>query len=174
MIIKSLSELQEADERTLPFNPLGLGGHMRPEDSAEFQQQVVARYELVPAVAQGTRQSFDQLRRIFGYGVLCYDIFTVISDHALLVWEQALRDRFIEFHQGTVTFIDLQTGQVKELVAERYEQVHEFASRHRAWKLKVGDGPETMAFNGTLGGLREWARAMGLLRGQRNRAGSAA
>jgi hypothetical protein len=170
MIIKSLSELQEADERTLSFNPLGLGGRMRPEDSAEFQQQVIARYELVPAVAQGTRQSFDQVRRILGYGVLCYDIFTVVSDHALLVWEQALRDRFIEFHQGTVTFVDPQTGQVKELAGERYEQVHEFVSRNRAWKLKVGDGPEAMAFNGTLGGLREWARAMGFLRGQRNRA----
>jgi hypothetical protein len=60
MTIKSLSELQEADERTLPFSPMGLGGRMRPEDSAEFQQQVVARYKLDPAVAEGTRQSFDQ------------------------------------------------------------------------------------------------------------------
>lgn len=170
MIIRSLSELQEADERTLSFNPLGLGGRMRPEDSAEFQQQVIARYELVTAVAEGTRQSFDQLREIFAYGVLCYDIFTVINDHALLVFEQALRDRFIEFHHGTVTFVNPQTGEVKELAADRYEQVYEFVSRNRAWKLRVGDGPGAMTFNGALGGLREWARTMGLLRGQRNRA----
>jgi len=170
MIIKSLSELQEADERTLPFNPLGLGGRMRPEHSAEFQQQVIARYELVPAVAEGTRQSFDQLREIFAYGVLCYDIFTVINDHALLVLEQALRDRFIEFHQGTVTFIDLRSGKARELAAERYEQVYKFVSRNPTWQLRVSNGPETMAFNGTLGGLREWARTLGFLRGQRNRA----
>ena len=62
----------------------------------------------MPAVAEGTRQSFDQLREIFGYGVPCYDIFTVINDHALLVFQQALRDRFIDFHQGTVTFVDPQ------------------------------------------------------------------
>jgi hypothetical protein len=170
MIIKSLAELQEADERTLPFSPLGLGGRMRPEDSAEFQQQVVARYELVDAVAEGTRQSFDQLREIFAYGVLCYDIFTVIHDHALLVFEQALRDRFIGYHQGTVTFTDPRAGTEKELAADRYEQVHEFVSRNKAWKLRVGSGPDTMTFNGTLGGLREWARRMGFLRGQRNRA----
>jgi hypothetical protein len=167
--MKSVKRL-EADERTLSFNPLGLGGRMRPEDSAEFQQQVIARYELVPAVAEGTRQSFDQLREIFGYGVLCYDIFTVINDHALLVFEQALRDRFIEFHQGKVTFVDPRAGTEKELAADRYEQVYEFVSRNRTWKLRVGPGPETMAFNGTLGGLREWARTMGFLRGQRNRA----
>ncbi len=66
---------------------------MRPEDSAEFQQQVVARHELIPAVADGTRQTFEQLKTIYAYGVLCYDIFTVVHDHALLVFEQALRDR---------------------------------------------------------------------------------
>jgi hypothetical protein len=170
MIIKSLAELREADKRTLPFSPVGLGGRMRPEDSAEFQQQVVARYELVDAVAEGTRQSFDQLREIFGYGVLCYDIFTVIHDHALLVFEQALRDRFIGYHQGTVTFVDPRAGTEKELAANRYEQIFEFVSRNRSWKLRVDPGPDTMAFNGTLGGLREWARRMGFLRGQRNRA----
>ena len=170
MIIKSLSELLEADERTLSFSPWGLGGRMQSEDSAEFQQKVIARYELVPAVAEGTRQSFDQLREIFAYGVLCYDIFTVINDHALLVFEQALRDRFMEFHQGTVTFIAPDTEKAEELAADRYEQVHEFVSRNRTWKLRVGNGPEMMAFNGTLGGLREWARTMGFLRGQRNRA----
>ncbi|HEV2377002.1 MAG TPA: hypothetical protein VGS19_33170, partial [Streptosporangiaceae bacterium] len=176
MIIKSLAELREADERTLRFNPLGLGGRMRPEDSAEFQQQVIARYELVEAVAEGTRHSFDQLREILSYGVLCYDIFTVIKDHALLVLEQALRDRFMQFHRGTVSFVDPRTGKPEELTADRYEQVHEFLNRNRNRKLKLrlGDGPETMTFNGTLGGLREWARSMGFLRGQRNRAIEAA
>jgi len=169
MIIKTLSELQEADERTLHFNPIGLGGRMRPEDSAEFQQQLVARHDLVPAVADGTRQSFEQLRTIYAYGVLCYDIFTMVHDHALLVFEQALRDRFIDFHRGKVTFVGPRTGQTEELAAERYEQVYDFVSRHRNWKLRIGDGPETMNFNGMLFGLREWARRMKLLRGQRNR-----
>jgi hypothetical protein len=37
---------------------------MRTEDSADFQQHVVARHELVPAVAGGNRQSFEQLRSL--------------------------------------------------------------------------------------------------------------
>jgi hypothetical protein len=167
--IQPLSELQKPDERTLHFSPYGLGGTMRPEDSAEFQQQVVARHELVPAVADGTRQSFEQLKMIYAYGVLCYDIFTIVHDHALLVFEQALRDRFIEFHHGKVLFTDQRTGQEKEVTADRYDQVHEFVSRHRKWQLRIGQGQETIEFNGTLGGLREWARRVGLLRGQRNR-----
>lgn len=170
MDIKSLAELQQADERTLKFNPIGLGGRMRPEDAAEFQQQVVARHDLVPTVAEGTCRSFEQLRAMFAYGVLCYDIYTAVNDRALLVFEQALRDRFIGFHQGTVTFTDPRSGKTQELAAERYEQVHTFVSRNRRWKLRVGDGPDMMAFNGMLGGLVGWARRVGLLRGQRNRA----
>lgn len=115
MDIQPLPELQKPDERTLRFSPYGLGGRMRPEDSAEFQQQVAARHELVPAVADGTRQSFEQLKTIYAYGVLCYDIFTVIHDHALLVFEQALRDRFIDFHHGKATFVDPRTNQEKEV-----------------------------------------------------------
>lgn len=170
MIIKSLSELQEADEATLVFGPLGLGGTMRPQDSAEFQQQVVARHELVPAVADGTRKSFERLRTIYAYGVLCYDIFTIVHDHALLVLEQALRDRFIDYHRGrAIEFVQPRTGRTEGIIAERYEQVHDFISGHRGWKLRMGDGPETIEFNGMLYGMREWARRTGLLRGQRNR-----
>ncbi len=168
MIIKSLGELQEADDRTLHFNPVGLGGRMRPEDAAEFQQHVVARHDLVQEAADGTRQSYEQLRTIYSYGVLCYDIFTIVSDHALLVFEQALRDRFIAYYHGSVTFVNPSSGS-EQIAADRYEQVYEYASRHRNWKLRVGDGPETIAFNGMLFGLRHWARKVGLLRGQRNR-----
>lgn len=169
MTTKPLSELQEPDERTLHFGPYGLGGMMRPEDSAEFQQQAVARHELVPTVADGTRQTFEQLKTIYAYGVLCYDLFTIVHDHALLVFEQALRDRFIDFHYGTVTFADPRTGQERQVTADRYEQVLKFIAGHRRWQLRVGPVGGTLAFNGTLGGLREWATRAGLLRGQRNR-----
>jgi len=166
VVIKSLDELRQADERTLVFAPAGLG-RMRAEDSAEFQQQVVAQFELAPAVAENTRQSFDDLRTVFGYGVLCYEIFTLVNDHALLVFEQALRDRFIEFHQGTVTFVN-RSGIERVVAARRYEQVYEFVATHRGWRLRIGDG-HSMRFNGTLSGLRTWARQVGLLRGRRSR-----
>lgn len=168
MIIKTLAELQEPDERTLHFSPLGLGGSMHPEDATDFQQHVIARHNLVPTVAEGTRQSFEQLRTIFSYGLLCYDIYTLVNDHALLVFEQALRDRFIDFHQGTVTFVNTKDGQQKDLTVDTYEQVSQFATRHRGWQLRAG--AETIKFNAMLGGLLDWARTAGLLRGQRNRA----
>lgn len=38
MEVRSLDELREADERTLPFGPLGLGGKLKPQDAAEFQE----------------------------------------------------------------------------------------------------------------------------------------
>ncbi len=169
VIIKSLDELRQVDDRTLHFTPMGLGidVKMRPEDSAEFQQQAIAQFELAPAVAEGTRRSFDHLRTVFAYGVLCYEIFTLVHDHALLVIEQALRDRFIDYHQGTVTFVDT-GGNDHAIAADRYEQVHEFVSAHRGWRLRI-DAQHTMRFNGMLAGLRDWARRVGLLRGQRNR-----
>lgn len=48
------------------------------------------------------------------------------------------RDRFIEFHQGTVTFIDPQTSQEQTVPAASYEEVTEFTRRHRGWKLRTG------------------------------------
>jgi hypothetical protein len=170
MDVRPLRDLREPDERTLIFGPLGIGGQMRAEDSAEFLQRLMARHELTPGVADGTRRSFDQLREIFPYGLFNYGIFTLVEEHALLVFEQALRDRFIEFHQGTVTFADPETGQGQTVPAASYEQVGEFTKRHRGWKLQIGTGPETIPFNGMLDGLRAWARRTGLLRGQRNRA----
>jgi hypothetical protein len=167
LITKSLDELREVDERTLHFTPMGLGVGMHPDDAAEFQQRVVAQFELAPAVADGTRKSFDDLRTIFAYGVLCYEIYTLVHDHALLVIEQALRDRFIEFHRGTTMFVD-QKRTKHPVAADRYEQVHKFATTHPKWRLLVGDG-QSIRFNGTLSGLRTWARKVGLLRGQRNR-----
>jgi len=169
VIIRTLDELRQVDERTLHFTPhgLGLGVRMRPEDSAEFQQQVVAQLELAPAVAEGTRKRFDDLRTVFARGVLCYEIYTLVNDQALLVIEQALRDRFIDYHGGVVTFVDPSNVDHK-ISIDRYEQVAEFVSRHRTWRLRV-DNRQTMQFTGMLASLREWARRAGLLRGQRNR-----
>ena len=58
MDIRSLEELREVDERTLRFSSRGFetGGKLRPEDAAAYQQEVISRAELVPAVAEGTRE----------------------------------------------------------------------------------------------------------------------
>jgi hypothetical protein len=166
VLIKSLDELRQADDRTLNFTPLGLG-RMQADDAAQYQQEVVAQFELVPDVADGTKKSFDRLRTVYAYGVLCYDLYTLVNDHALLVFEQALRDRFIEYHGGVLKF-RAPSGAIEAVEAERYDQVHEYVAGHRKSQLCL-PGEASMFFNATLGGLRDWARRVGLLRGQRNR-----
>jgi hypothetical protein len=175
VIIKTLDELRQTDDRTLRFTPmgLGLGVKMRPEDAAEYQQQVVAEFDLAPSVAEGTRQNFEHLRTVYAYGVLCYEVYTLVNDHALLVIEQALRDRFVEFHQDTVTFVD-GAGTDHPVTVTRYEQVKEFLDdRHsrprRGWRLRLPDGQAIQFTGGMLNDLRRWARKVGLLRGQRTR-----
>ena len=162
---KSLDQLREADERTLAFTPAGLGS-MPPEDAVRYRQDVVARFELPPEVAEGTRQSFDRLRQVYVYGVLCYDLFTLVDDHALLVFEHALRDRFMELHGGVLVF-ETPTGDNRTIEVKDYDEVFKFVDRHKKYRLCLPGG-DTMAFNGMLSGLRAWARKLGLLRGQYN------
>ncbi len=169
MDIKSLDELREPDERTLRFQPLGLGGRMRPEDAAVFQQQVISHAELVADVPEPVRSGFEQLRTIYAYGVLCYDFFTVAYDQAQLALEFALRERFVEFYGGIVPLSD-GSGNLQEVPAATFEQVHNAIRRIRQPRLRVRRTGKVISFNGMLDSLMRWARAEGLLRGQRNRA----
>lgn len=170
MIIKTLDELREVDSRTLAFTPMGLGVGVRmcPEESTEFQQQVVAQFELADEVPDGTRASFEDLRKTFAYGVFCYEIFTLVNDRGLLVLEQALRDRFVDYHKGTVSVVDPE-GARRHIPAATYMDVYDVVGRKGRWQLLLADG-QAMAFRGGLSDLRTWARRLGMLRGQRNRA----
>ena len=176
MEIRSLEELREPDERTLRFAPLGLAmdGTMRPEDAALFQQQVISHAELVPAVPESTRNTFERLRMLYAYGVFCYDIFTVVEDQAHLVMEHALRERFVDFYDGSVPFEDaggrphpVQASTVDELFKEIRKGSRLRGSRQR--RLRLRRTSELIYFDGMLDSLLRWARGEGLLRGQRNR-----
>lgn len=176
MDIRSLEELRQADERTLRFTSLGLatGGKLRPEDAALFQQEVISYAELVPAVAESTRNTFERLRSLHAYGVLFYDIFTAVEDLTHLVIEQALRDRFLEFHDGVVPFEDAR-GIVHELTPATfdvlYDEIHKESRlrKPKLWRLRLRRTGELIYFDGMLDSLLRWARGEGLLRGQRNR-----
>jgi hypothetical protein len=143
MDIKSLEELRRPDDRTLHFAPLGLGGKMRAEDAAVFQQEVISHVELVPAVAEGTRNSFDRLRALYAYGVLNYDIFTIVEDQAHLVLEHALRERFLDFYNGAVPMEDgagqphtIQAARVGELFKEIRKGSRLRGSQRRRLRLR--------------------------------------
>ncbi|MEU6553688.1 hypothetical protein ABZ915_25945 [Streptomyces sp. NPDC046915] len=169
MEIRSLEELRAADDLSLAFNPYGLGGRMKPEDAAEFQQRQIADCDLTAGVAAGTRDSFERLRTVFAYGVLCYDVYTIVGDQALLIYEQALRDRFLEWCAGTITFRVPQAPDVTYTVTS-YDDVKKRADRMTRQRAKLVVDTQAIEFNGMLHGLRLWARTAGLLRGRRSRA----
>jgi hypothetical protein len=139
---------------------------MEPEDALAFQQHVIGRISLAADVAEGTRRRFEQLCHVYRYGLLCYDVFTMVGDAALLVFEQALRDRFIEFHKGVVAVRDSQ-GHVQELTVRDYADFMKQYPRNS--KIQMGPDRQWKGFNGMLDSLYRWARCEGLLRGQRNR-----
>jgi hypothetical protein len=176
MDIRSLTELRKADERTLRFTSLGFatGGMLRPADAVAYQQEVISRADLVPAVAESTRNAFERVRLLYSYGVLSYDMFTAADDLAHLVIEQALRDRFMEFHGGVVPFEDAQ-GRAHHVTAasfdDLYDELHtdNRLRKPQRWRLRLGGTGELIYFDGMLDSLMRWARGEGLLRGQRNR-----
>jgi hypothetical protein len=164
MKIQTLEELQRADDRSLSFTPMGLG-HMPAADAADFQQRVVAKIDLSVDVAAATKGAFDRLRTVFAHGVLCYEAYTLVHDHALLIVEQALRDRFMQHYSNAVTFID-KRGATIRVEADNYETVFQAG---RGKRLVVGDSGPHMPFKGMLPDLSTWARRLGYFRGQRNR-----
>jgi hypothetical protein len=147
---------------------------MRPEDAALYQQEVISHAELVPVVAEGTRMTFDRLRRLYAYGVLYYDIFTVVEDQAHLVLEHALRERFLDFYGGAVPMED-RAGQAQTVQAtqvdELFRQIRKTSRLRgsRRQRLRLRRTGELIDFDGMLDSLLRWARGEGLLRGQRNR-----
>lgn len=172
MIIRTLEDLRQADDRSLRSTPWGLGGKMRPEDAAEYQQKVIGSLELSDRVPESTRLSYERLRTIYTYGVLCYDLYTVAGDLARLVTELALRERFVPFYGETVRFTD-QQGQPRTVTASRFDDLYKAIRRNdgrlRGWRLNLRSGRERIWFDGHLPSLLRWARSEGLLAGQRDR-----
>jgi hypothetical protein len=175
MKIKTLAELTTPDRRSLRFTPRGLSmdGTLKPEDAAEFQQKVIANCDLIPAVPDGTRNSFERLRTLHSFGVICYEAFTVSEDLSWLVMEQAFRDRFVTFYNGSISFVHSRTGEEKVLAAITFADVYDAVSRKgsfcKNWKLKIRSTGELMEFRGSLSQLLTWARSEGLTHGQRNK-----
>lgn len=173
MDIKTLEELQAIDERALAFTPLGLG-RMEPEDAADFQQQVIARLDLADDVADRTRQKFEQLRTAYSHGVLCYELYTMVADHAGLTLEQALRDRFAAYYGNTTVEVrergrSGRPGRVHQITVKGSGDFFERFHNAKAAELRADSSQPWAEFNGMLNGLLAWARREGLIRGQHNR-----
>ena len=173
MDIKSLEELQQPDDRTRHFTPFGLGAKIGAEDAASFQQQAVAHLDLAEVVPESLRDAYEQLRTVYAYGALWYDFYTIAHDRARLLLEYALRERLLGYYGNAVTFIDkdhnehtLQPANFEEL----YEEIRKGKRLSKEkWRLRVRPSGTTIYFDGMLDSLLRWARAAGLMHGQRNR-----
>lgn len=171
--MRTFEELATPDERTLRFTPMGFStmGVLRPEDATEFQQATIASADLVEAVPEEVRQSYERLRACHTYGVLWYDAFTVAADLSFLVLEQALRTRFVEFYDGSIP-VTTTHGDVEHLEVKDFEDVLEGLKRlpkaKGGWKLQLRSGERWQVRRGVRW-LLEWAHEEGLLHGQRNK-----
>lgn len=149
---------------------------LRPEAAAKYWRRVAAQFKLDENVGRETRKSFDDLRTILPYGVLCYEVFTLVHDRALMVFELALQERFIDYcnehHRGTFT---LRVGQTDTVAsASSFGDVLHAVREARATgrpRLVVANRSrqeKAIPFNGGLSALHMWALLVGLLEGQRN------
>jgi hypothetical protein len=172
----SLDDLISPDERSSRFTPLGFstGGVMRPEDALEHHQTSIKGADLNSAVPEAVRRNFERFRLVHTYGVLLYDLFTIVDDFCGFVFEQALGHRLLEHFDGELPLADSE-GTVHPLKVEWFEQVHD-AMRdpagtyyRKVWSLPTGVGKDPFRFTGGFRNLVRWARAEGLLRGQSNR-----
>lgn len=174
MRIRSFTELTTPDERTLMFGGMGLhtGGLLRPEDAAEFQQRCIAAADLIVAVPDATRQSFERLRDLHSYGVLWYDAFTVANDLRWIILELAARERFIDFYDHSIPLI-AKDGSEQEFAAKDFNEIvpaFRWGGSHaKRWFLQPRRKSAPMRVPLTLAPLLRWARSEGLLAGQRNR-----
>lgn len=170
MDIRTFAELTTPDERSLGFTPLGLASRgLSPEQAVEFQQRSIAAADLVITVPEGTRSSFERLRTLHAYGVLYYDLFTIVEDGTFGVLEHALRERFITFYNGVILLVR-QNGAETTFVATDFEALNAAFRRdgsHADWRLRTLGRATRVPL--TLGPLLQWARQEGLLHGQRNR-----
>lgn len=170
MDVKSLEELQQPDDRAGYFTP----GLRDAKAVAEYHQQVMSRLDLADVVPEQVRAAFDQLRELYAYGVLKYDLFTVAHDRARLILEYALRERFLSYYSGEVAFLD-STGVAHSLRPADFDALFQEIHKDRRlrspqnWKLRVDAAGRLVRFDGMLDSLLRWARLVGLLQGQRNR-----
>ena len=163
--------LTQPDPRVMhaTMAPAGTTNDERAELAAQKLQRMIEKAGLDESVAEPLRKNFERLRTLHVYGLLCYDLFTVVNDQALLLAEHALRARFVDLYEHRVTFV--KDGKDDRTIdAASFSEVSEKvrSSDHRGWKLRLRNG-QAMPFNASTKHLYQWARKERLLSGHRNR-----
>ena len=161
MEIKDFGELTQPAEETLAF---GFLRTLSRDEQARDVQSMAASADLCAEVPEDLRASFERLRRIFAYGLFFYETFTAVEDLAWLMMEQAFRERFVTFYEGSIPLIS-KVGAEAILSVHNLEEVYD--AFHKGGQY-VGSG-WTVKLRSTDGRLRGRASFNGgfaqLLRG---------
>ncbi|MCX4469108.1 hypothetical protein OOK41_02050 [Micromonospora sp. NBC_01655] len=162
-------DFSQADERSLRVTPYGLytSGKLDPDAALEIHRSSIESAEIRAAVPNDLRKRFERLRQKYLFGVVDYEQFTDVADSALMMYEPVLRARFVEFFNSRRARLVRRDGTTSTIAVKSYDAVHQQIRSEGFVKVETANGP--IAFNGTLDGLMRWARAEGLLRGQRAR-----
>jgi hypothetical protein len=164
--IISITELQQVDELSCVFTPAGAA--LLDEVTANrLHQQALAEIELVADVGPDTRAAFERLKATYAYGLLHYDLYTLVEQQARLLLELALRERFVTSHGGVATMVH--DSVTLPVAFEWFDDLRAaMDARRGGWKVVTTSGA-MVPFTASLHGLLDWARAERLLVGQRNR-----
>ena len=103
MEIKTYQELIAPDERSklAAFIEARLpDGGFDMEIAARVVQEHVSRIDLHSDVPEVVADIFERVRKVYCYGLFEYEMFTVAQDQAILLLEQALRERFQDSQRG--------------------------------------------------------------------------
>jgi len=96
--VSDLSLTRPVDEHTLHFGPLGLGGAMPPETSAQILRASMDALVLPDRIPADVRSQFDKLKTLFCDGLFTYESFTFADRDSYRALEVALKVRFLEHY----------------------------------------------------------------------------
>ena len=162
----TFEQMIASDELTLRFTPLGLATGQRvmsPEGKLEHLRNTIANAELVPDVPEEVRQHFARFRKLFLYGVVEYDFFTLVEDLLHLQLEAAFRHRFISYYEGRIP-IFVEDKVEATLLASSFHDVRAAAKL----KYKLNEDQRPVQFPRSLTAFFRWARTHRLVVGQRS------
>lgn len=173
--MNALGRLQEPDRTTLSFSPHGLGAPQDPDEALQYIEAILEQCRLVPDVPAKVRADHERLCDQYRLGILHYPLYSSVATGALLLWEPALRSRFMEWCGGQVVLRAGRQGEAEYPVAVYSDGGDAIKAAKRSKpsdargpvELRVGD--RWIEFSPMLTGLLRWARAAGFLRGQHAR-----
>jgi hypothetical protein len=160
-----LAALRAVDEGSLYFAPGGLAGPLEPAQAAHIFATWMAQLSLADDVPEDIRLNFDRVRKLFLYGLLERDLFSLANHEAHLVLEGALRHRFVSYYNGQLPI--LRDGVPETIEVSSFYDYYKL--RPTLKRCRLGTSPaneESLPFG--YPALYSWARRQRLLVGQRN------